>query len=91
MNETYNKAIEWIHNNTVGDKEGIVVTSKKRVIYPEVTGYYIPSLLNAGEVELAKGFARKLCSLQKADGSWYDSDDQNPVYEALKNIENKNV
>ncbi len=75
---TYEKAINWIHNNTVGKDEGIIVSTKKKVIYPEVTGYYIPSLLEAGEVELAKKFAKKMCEIQKADGSWYDSDDANP-------------
>jgi len=74
---TYEKAIGWIHNNTVDD-EGIIVASDKRIIYPEVTGYYIPSLLNAGEDVLAQNFAKKLCEIQHSDGSWYDSDDMNP-------------
>lgn len=74
----YDKALEWIHNNTVGDDEGIIVASNKRVIYPEVTGYYIPSLLHAGETDLARKFAKKMCNIQKSDGSWYDSDDQYP-------------
>ena len=79
MNDiTYKKAIEWIHNNTVGDDEGIIVYTSKPILYPEVTGYYIPSLLNAGETELAKKFAKKMCEIQKPDGSWYDSDDKNP-------------
>lgn len=74
---TFERAIQWIHNNTVDD-EGIVVTNTQRVIYPEVTGYYIPSLLYAGEVELAKSFAKKLISIQKDDGSWYDAYDNCP-------------
>lgn len=76
--DTYGKAINWIHNNTVENNGGIIVSSKKRVIYPEVTGYYIPSLLNAGEINLATTFAKKMCDMQKTDGSWYDSDDKNP-------------
>ena len=75
--EVFDGAIKWIHNNNV-DGNGIVVTSKKRIIYPEVTGYYIPSLLYAGEEELAKSFAKYLCSTQKPDGSWYDADNKNP-------------
>ena len=77
MNKTYENAIKWIHNNTIND-EGIIVTTGKKVIYPEVTGYYIPSLLDAGEVELAIKFAKKMCAIQKKNGSWYDSDDANP-------------
>lgn len=67
--DTYGKAINWIHNNTVENNGGIIVSSKKRVIYPEVTGYYIPSLLNAGEINLATTFAKKMCDMQKTDGS----------------------
>lgn len=73
----FEKSVKWIHNNTVND-EGIVVMTSKPVIYPEVTGYYIPSLLEINEIELAKKFAKKMCDIQKIDGSWYDSDDDNP-------------
>ena len=75
--EIFERAIQWIHKNTVEDK-GIVVTNKQRIVYPEVTGYFIPSLLYAGEIELAKSFAKHLCSIQKEDGSWYDAHNQNP-------------
>ena len=78
MNKTNEKAIMWIYEHTVGEDEGIIVTTKKPVYYPEVTGYYIPSLLNAGETELAKKFAISLCERQKKDGSWYNSDNDNP-------------
>ena len=75
---TYSKAIEWIKNNTVGNDEGIIVSTGKKVLYPEVTGYYIPSLLKTGEYELARKFASKMCEIQKEDGSWFDSDDAHP-------------
>ena len=71
------KALDWIKANTV-DGKGIAVTSKKQVVYPEVTGYYIPSLLQWGERDLALSYARHLCSIQKEDGSWYDSADKAP-------------
>ncbi len=73
----FNKALEWVDNNTI-DGKGITVTSKERVIYPEVTGYYIPTLLNWGERERACAYAKYLCSIQKEDGSWYDSSDTDP-------------
>lgn len=76
-NNVFEKSLNWIHNNTVND-EGIVVMTSKPVIYPEVTGYYIPSLLEINEIELAIKFAKKMCAIQKKDGSWYDSDDANP-------------
>ena len=73
----FNKAMKWIKENTV-DGNGITVTSKERVVYPEVTGYYIPTLLQWGERDLAKAYAKHLCSIQKEDGAWYDSEDKIP-------------
>lgn len=75
--DIFNKAMQWIKDNTL-DGNGITVTSKERVIYPEVTGYYIPSLLQWGERDRAKAYAKYLCSIQKEDGSWYDSVDKAP-------------
>ncbi|MBD5537230.1 MAG: methyltransferase domain-containing protein [Lachnospiraceae bacterium] len=73
----FNRAINWIRQNTI-DGNGITTTSKKKIIYPEVTGYYIPTLLEWGERELAISYAKYLCSIQKEDGSWYDSYDKEP-------------
>lgn len=73
----FNKAIEWIKRNSINGN-GITTTSKQQIIYPEVTGYYIPTLLQWGERELAVSYAKYLCSIQKADGSWYDSYDKEP-------------
>lgn len=75
--QQFNKAVEWIVKNTI-DGKGIAVTSKEQIIYPEVTGYYIPSLLQWGERELACKYAKYLCSIQKEDGSWYDCMDKDP-------------
>lgn len=73
----FSNAVNWINANTI-DRCGITVTSKKQVIYPEVSGYYIPSLLQWGERELAISYAKHLCSIQKKDGSWYDCEDKAP-------------
>lgn len=73
----FKRAMRWIYNNTI-DGSGITVTSKKKIIYPEVTGYYIPSLLQWGEEDLACAYAKYLCEIQKDDGSWYDSSDKAP-------------
>lgn len=74
---SYERALLWIANNTIEDK-GVAVSSKERRIYPEVTGYYIPTLLKWGEKERACNFAKHLCSIQKEDGSWYDCEDKAP-------------
>ena len=73
----YHKAIEWIHNNTA-DGRAIICNTDLRKGYPEVTGYYIPSLLRWGYRDLAVSFAKWLCNIQKADGSWYDTENTHP-------------
>ena len=73
----FNKVMNWIYNNTI-DSCGIAVSSNIKEIYPEVTGYYIPTLLQWGEKDLAISFAKYLCSIQKQDGSWYDSNNSQP-------------
>ena len=74
---SFKKALQWIEDNTI-DSKGIAISSKERCIYPEVTGYYIPTLLKWGEKERACNFAKYLCSIQKKDGSWYDPKDVAP-------------
>ena len=44
--------------------------SRQRVCYPEVTGYFIPTLLASGLRDLAHQYARWLVSVQKPDGSF---------------------
>jgi len=75
--KNYNRAIEWIKNNTI-DGNGIAVSSMEKKIYPEVTGYYIPTLIEWGERDLACAYAKHLVSIQKEDGSWFDMNDSAP-------------
>ncbi len=75
--KVYDKAITWIYNNTI-DHKGIINNTGQRNPYPEVTGYYIPTLLNWGHKELAMQYARWLCSIQKKDGCWYGSENDAP-------------
>jgi len=69
-------ASQWIAKNTVKDPAskgaGIRISHRRATPYPEVTGYYIPTLLNWGQRELALEFSRWLVSIQQADGSWTD-------------------
>lgn len=73
----YDKAVTWIKNNTVNG-QAIICNTDKRKGYPEVTGYYIPTLLRWGYRELAVSYAKWLCGIQKEDGSWYDTDGNAP-------------
>jgi len=73
----YNKAIKWINDNTI-DKKGIICNSKLPLPYPEVSGYYIPTLISWGYREMAVQYAKWLCNIQKPDGSWYDTNDKSP-------------
>lgn len=64
--KNFKSAIKWIKGHTI-DGNGITVTSKESYIYPEVTGYYIPSLLQWGERDLAMAYA-KYCPAQSELG-----------------------
>lgn len=73
----FRRAMDWIKEHSI-DHKGITVTSVEKVIYPEVTGYYIPTLIQWGEKELAVSYAKYLCGIQKSDGSWYDAYNKEP-------------
>jgi malonyl-CoA O-methyltransferase len=73
--DIFQRAINWIKHNCV-DSEAIICNTDKRIGYPEVTGYYIPTLLKWGYRELAVCYAGWLCRIQKPDGSWYDTEDR---------------
>ncbi|MEG2838238.1 MAG: methyltransferase domain-containing protein [Lachnospiraceae bacterium] len=75
--EMIEKTDAWIHNHTISN-DGIVVTSKQRKIYPEVTGYFIPTLLKWGYRDYAINYARYLCNIQREDGAWCAPDKITP-------------
>ncbi len=68
----YRRAAQWIKKNTL-DGEAICYVAGGKEGYPEVTGYFIPSLIEWGYRETAAAYARWLCKIQKADGSWGDA------------------
>ena len=68
---------KWIEDNSV-QGGGIINNTDVRQSYPEVTGYFIPTLLQWGFREKALDYAKWLCSIQKEDGAWYDTYDQHP-------------
>lgn len=63
------KAISWIKRYRIPGS-GIVAQHKTKVVTPEVTGYIITSLYNAGEKELAFDLAKWEASIQRPDGSF---------------------
>jgi malonyl-CoA O-methyltransferase len=68
------QAAQWIENNSIHG-QGIVISSRQRVCYPEVTGYLIPTLLSMGKRDLAGEYARWLVSIQRPDGSFGGGND----------------
>ncbi|MEY3288678.1 MAG: hypothetical protein RLZZ419_920 [Pseudomonadota bacterium] len=70
-------ALDWVDKNT-NDKSGVKVCADSVNAYPEVTGYYIPTLLNWGERKRAIEFATWLISIQNPDGSWFDPEGKTP-------------
>lgn len=63
------KGVQWIRGHVI-DREGIAVSSRRRISYPEVTGYLIPTLQGIGEHELARKFALWLVAAQRRDGAF---------------------
>jgi malonyl-CoA O-methyltransferase len=62
-------ARDWVERNTIPGG-GIITHSQSRVAYPEVTGYFIPTLLHVGERTLARQYAAWLTEVQSPDGSF---------------------
>lgn len=75
--EACEKAQGWIQRYTVKGK-GIVNNSNLLESYPEVTGYYIPTLMRWGFCDIAISYAKWLCSIQHSDGAWYDTEGKDP-------------
>jgi malonyl-CoA O-methyltransferase len=66
---SYERAMDWFKANMVPG-QGIIVHTKQPVPYPEVTGYFIPTLYNWNEPELARTCTRWLMSIQLPDGAF---------------------
>ena len=77
INQRLESAMSWIDNHTI-EGRGIAISSMENIIYPEVTGYYIPSLIKFGRKDLALDFARNLIRIQRSDGAWNGPHDNTP-------------
>ena len=71
LKQSIEKAFLWIENNSIKD-EGIIVNTQMKISYPEVTGYYIPTLLTWKDKEKAISYSKWLCEVQSESGSWKD-------------------
>lgn len=65
----HERAMDWFKANMVPG-QGIIVHTRQPVPYPEVTGYFIPTLYNWNEPELARTCTRWLMSIQLPDGAF---------------------
>ena len=63
------RALAWFRQHMVPG-QGIIVHTLEPVAYPEVTGYFVPTLYGWGERELARTCTRWLLSIQMADGAF---------------------
>ncbi len=66
---SHERAMDWFKQNMVAD-QGIIVHSKQPVPYPEVTGYFIPTLYDWEETDLARTCTKWLLSIQLPDGAF---------------------
>ena len=67
---TFTRLLSWTRKHLDPQNGGIIISTGKRSIYPEVTGYFIPTLLEVGEYDLAHNFGRALIKAQHNDGSF---------------------
>lgn len=63
------QAVQWVKRHAI-EGRCVPISNRQRAPYPEVTGYWIPTLLQVGEVDMAKKFALFLTSIQNPDGSF---------------------
>lgn len=61
------RARGWIRANS--DDGGVYFASRRREVYREVTGYYIPTLLQIGEPQTARRWAEAMLKALGPDGS----------------------
>lgn len=66
---SYERARGWYRTHTVPD-QGVIVHTKQPVAYPEVTGYYVPTLYDWGDLDTARAYIRWLLSIQLRDGAF---------------------
>jgi malonyl-CoA O-methyltransferase len=66
---SHQRAMDWFKAHMVPG-QGIIVHTRQPVPYPEVTGYWIPTLYQWGETGLARTCTRWLLSIQLPSGAF---------------------
>lgn len=67
----FKKSLDWVGTHS-GGQAGVSATSRIFQPYPEVTGYFIPSLIAWGELATAACYAKWLVEIQHKNGAWGD-------------------
>ena len=73
QNNGFDKALSWFRAHRVPG-QGIIVHTRQPVSYPEVTGYFVPTLYEWGEDGLARACIDWLLSVQLPDGAFPAAD-----------------
>lgn len=63
------RALYWAERHSLR-RQGVLCTTAGDFAYPEVSGYYIPTLLDWDRERLAFQYARWLIRVQRRDGAW---------------------
>ncbi len=79
----YESAIAWVKKNSLPE-EGVSYSNVRRVPYLEVTGYLIPTLLDAGENVLALQYADFLSWIQHPDGAFTGIDGKKYIFDTAQ-------
>ena len=87
---TFDHLKQWVTNHRDSQYHGIIISTHKRTIYPEVTGYYIPTLLAVGEYTMAEEFGVALARTQRSDGS-FGLGDRGFVFDTLMVVRGLNA
>ena len=64
------KLLKWVENHSAPGGYGVYISNKKKSVYPEVTGYYIPTLLENGRFDLAMKYSKFLIEAQDENGAF---------------------
>lgn len=69
--QNFERAMRWIDRWSLPG-QGVAVTAGAKEAYPEVSGYFIPTLLQWNEVERARSYSQWLLDAQLESGAWTD-------------------
>jgi hypothetical protein len=83
MIKHYESAIAWVKKNSLPE-QGVAYSNVRRVPYLEVTGYLIPTLLDAGENVVALQYADFLSWIQHPDGAFTGIDGKKYIFDTAQ-------